>query len=274
MNGEELHIYIWSEFDSETVELINLSKGHVAVYLQSCFTRGTSPNEDAACVIELDEDRVLLAVADGVGGGAAGKDAARLAVESLAEACFELELKAVHVHRGVRCEILDAIECANYEILKWGIGAATTLTAIELAGDQFRYFHVGDSGGLLTSNRGTIKFATVGHAPVAQAVAIGMLDSEEALAHSDQNVITNCIGIAEMKTEIGIFRKISRRDTLLLASDGLFDNLTSQEIAEIICKGDLVNQSEQLVVAARERMRSENGKPDDLTVICYRQTNQ
>ncbi len=267
---DEWHSYLWSEFDSDAVELVDFVDGQAAIYSRRCPTRQSSPNEDSVCLIEVSEGRGLIAVADGVGGGTVGNEASRCVVECLAEACFELKLNQTHISRGIRSEVIDAIEYANLEILSWGINSATTLTAIELWDDQFRYIHIGDSGALLTSNRGTIKFSTVGHAPVAQAVANGMLDSEEAFDHEDQNVITNCIGTRDMKIEVGIFQPTSERDTLVLASDGLFDNLTHQEIAELIRIGDLQEQTGLLVQTAKERMMTEAGKPDDLSVICFR----
>lgn len=270
MDRSDLHCNVWCEYDSQEVEIVDFLGGKLAAFSSRCPTRETSPNEDSACVIEVAENRGVFAVADGVGGAARGNDASKRIIENLAEACFELELDEGHQLRGLRGEVIDAIEIANREILSWADGAGTTLTAIELDRNEFRYFHVGDSGAILTSNRGRIKFATVGHAPVAQAVAIGILDSEEALSHEDQNLITNCLGSRELKIEVGIFQPISSRDTLLIASDGLFDNLTSQEIAEIIRKGDLEEQTRQLTETALARMQSAEGKPDDLTVICWR----
>lgn len=278
MNGRELHSYVWCEFDSEGVEQVEFLGGEAVVYSHGCPTRESSPNEDAACLIEIAGDRGLIAVADGVGGAAAGNDASRCAVESLAESCFELELSETHDSRGIRAEILDAVEFANEEITSWGTGAGSTLTIVELAGQQFRYFHVGDSGAMVTSNRGSIKFATVGHSPIAQAVEIGMLDAEEAFTHEDSNLLSNCLGSKELKIEIGVFQKLAIRDTVLLASDGLFDNLTQSEIADIIRKGDLMEQVSMLVESAAAKMKlklngnntSAIGKPDDLSVVCWR----
>lgn len=268
--SNSINSLVWSEFDSDMVELVDLSSGQAAIYSRRCPSRELSPNEDSACIIEVTESRSILAVADGVGGGVAGHRASKCVVEQLAKSCLEVEIDSRHGRKGLRGEVIDGIEIANGEILSWGVGSATTLTAVELHESSFRYFHVGDSGAMLTSNRGTIRFSTIGHAPVAQAVAIGMLDSEEALDHEDRNLITNCIGSSEMSIELGIFQPMSIRDTLTIASDGLFDNLTKQEIAEFIRKGDLLEQATKLVQAVESRMQSEVGKPDDLTVICYR----
>jgi serine/threonine protein phosphatase PrpC len=77
-----------------------------------------------------------------------------------------------------------------------------------------------------------------------------------------------------MRIEIGAKLKLAPRDTLLLASDGLADNLHTDEIVARIRKGPLKRAVGRLVQEAHSRMdRSTNGsphKPDDLTLIAFR----
>ena len=101
-----------------------------------------------------------------------------------------------------------------------------------------------------------------------------MLEEEEGLLHEDRHLITNCIGSASMRIEIGPPIEMASRDTLVIGSDGLFDNLIQGEIVEQIRKGDLLSQMSELVNIASTRMVSpdaEPSKPDDLTVLCFRQ---
>ena len=228
-----------------------------------------APNEDAAGWIELSESHGVLIVADGVGGHAAGDRAARASIESVIE-----HLQNISSGTSARAQILDAIEAANREVLSWGLGSASTIVVAEFLDGTVRVIHVGDSTALLTSNRGTIKFLSVAHAPVAMAVEIGMLDEAEAIEHEDRNIITNCIGSGEMKIEVGPEIPMSARDTLLLASDGLFDNLTTTQIVDSIRAGHLENQMQTMIEKTRNQMtgHDEFGKPDDLTVLCFRQS--
>jgi serine/threonine protein phosphatase PrpC len=78
-----------------------------------------------------------------------------------------------------------------------------------------------------------------------------------------------------MRIEIGPFVDMAPRDTLLLASDGLLDNLLPDEIVEFVRSGPLDLAVGALVAEAQRRMAAvPNGtepcKPDDLTVIAYR----
>jgi serine/threonine protein phosphatase PrpC len=78
-----------------------------------------------------------------------------------------------------------------------------------------------------------------------------------------------------MRVEIGPALDLALRDTVLLASDGLFDNLFIDEIVDIIRTGPLPAAADRLVEAARKRMEGDGSdghpcKPDDLTVVLFR----
>ena len=82
------------------------------------------------------------------------------------------------------------------------------------------------------------------------------------------------VGSAEMHVEVGPWVDVAPRDTLLVASDGLSDNLTNEEIVERIRKGPIDTALDQLTGVARERMlgadRDQPSKPDDLSLILFR----
>ena len=227
-------------------------------------------NEDAAALIELSPTHGILAIADGIGGQNAGDRAAKMTIDCIVDHC-----RKAHPGDRLRMHLLDAIEAANRKILKWGLGAGATLVVAEYRDGSVRIIHVGDAGAILCSNRGRIKFMAVAHAPIAMAVEIGFLDEEEALNHEDRNIISNCVGAQDMRIEIGPRLLMSPRDTLVMASDGLFDNLTSEEITNAVRAGQLEVQMKQMIESARSRMTYADdfsGKPDDLTVLGFRQT--
>ena len=81
---------------------------------------------------------------------------------------------------------------------------------------------------------------------------------------------------AEMRIEVGPRFELAPRDTVLLASDGLTDNLTLAEIIALVRKGPLTQAVAKLAALARERMSTRlpgtPSKPDDLTIVAYRRT--
>ncbi len=221
------------------------------------------PSQDALAAWRR-EDALVLAVADGVGGLPGGGSAARLALACL-EACLSLD-------RPARDAILDAFEEANTRIL--GSGSATTLTVVELAHGGLRTYHCGDSSALVCGQRGRVKLFLVGHGPVGYAEHAGLLDEEEALRHDERHLISNHLGAVDMRVEMGSLPRLAPRDTVLLASDGLWDNLRREEIVEAVRKGSLGQGVHRLAALVRERMAGSEGgrpsKPDDLSLLAAR----
>jgi serine/threonine protein phosphatase PrpC len=224
-------------------------------------------NEDAAALIPVDAERAVLAVADGVGGAPGGAQASALALRALQAA-----LRAVT--RELRDSILDGIERANRAVIGLGAGAATTLALAEVGPRTVRPYHVGDSGVLLVGGRGRLKLRTVSHSPVGYAVEAGVLDPGEAMRHQDRHLISNMVGRADMRIEVGPVVPLSPRDTLLLATDGLLDNLEGGEVVALLGAGPLDAAADCLFAACRQRMaepeRGRPSKPDDLTFLAFR----
>lgn len=228
-----------------------------------------SCNEDAAAILAYDEQRGVLAIADGLGGHVHGERASQLALEFLRESIADMQDE-----RDLRFAVLNAIELANQELVKEGTGLATTLAVVEVDGSRVRPYHVGDSAILLFGQRGKMKMQTIAHSPVGYAVEAGLLDPLQAIHHEDRHIISNIVGSPEMRIEIGPPADLAPFDTLLLASDGLLDNLHVEEIVSIARKGPLADVAEELVRRAHARMRNpeagEPSKPDDLSLILFR----
>lgn len=260
---------LYTDQDMVAGELLEVGVGSLAVYSSRSPEKET-PNEDAAAVIRSDAESGLLAVADGLGGAASGQHAASLALESLKTA---VEAR-VREQATLRSAILDGIEAANRAVVALGVGAGTTLAVLEIQGTTVRPYHVGDSMILVVGQRGKIKLQTTSHSPVGQAVEAGFLDAEQAMHHEDRHLVSNVIGSAEMKIEIGPTIQLAPRDTVLLSSDGLADNLYIEEIVDRMRKGPLDRAAARLALDARQRMTQpepgQPSKPDDLTFVVFR----
>lgn len=259
---------LYLEAEMEEAEIRPCATGEVAV-VSARSPLGEGVNEDAAALIPLGSSRAVLAVADGVGGARAGA-----AASSTALRCLEKALREADPEDDLRGAILDGIERANRAVIELGTGAATTLALVELTPGSLRPYHVGDSAILLVGQRGKIKFQTVSHSPVGYALESGLIDQDEAMHHEDRHLISNMVGSADMRIEVGPTRRVSPRDTLVLATDGLFDNLLGQEIVEYARRGALSHVADMLLATSRQRMaQPENGhpsKPDDLTFLVFR----
>jgi serine/threonine protein phosphatase PrpC len=257
------------QVDMLKVQTYPIAEGEAGVFSAPSSDKQT-PNEDAAALISVDHRTGILVVADGLGGSPAGEQASCLAVRKMISSIRELSAE----EPDLRAAILDGIEAANRAVSELGCGAATTLAVAEIRDHAVRSYHVGDSMILVVGQRGKIKLQTISHSPVGYALEAGMLDEAEAMHHAERHVVSNTIGAADMRIEVGPTVRLAPRDTLLLATDGLFDNLHTEEIVERIRKGPLPHAVRRLVEDCRRRMQTaEEGqpsKPDDLTFIAFR----
>lgn len=227
-----------------------------------------TPNEDSAALVTINTDSSVLILADGAGGMPAGEQASALAIEALLETLNDAGTE------HLREAILNGIEAANNRILARSNGAATTLCVVEIQNNRMRSYHVGDSLILLAGQRGLVKFQNIAHSPTGYAVEAGLLNEAEAIQHEERHLVSNLVGMQDMRIEVGPEICLARRDTLIVASDGLSDNLYIDEIAERIRKGPLSTAAHHLAETARERMLYPHHHitmhPDDLTFILFR----
>jgi serine/threonine protein phosphatase PrpC len=259
------------------VVTIEIAGGMAAVFSTRSPQKSTA-NEDVAAVFPCGPQHGVLAVADGLGGHAGGERASRLSVDTIQEKIHEaLRLSADPDSEPLRPAILDGIEAANAAVRALGTGAATTLSLVEIQGRVVRTYQVGDSAILLAGQRGKLKYQTIAHSPIGYAVEAGLIAEEEAIHHAERHMISNVIGSEQMRVEMGPMIRMAARDTLVLASDGLLDNLLPSEIVEVVRTGRLDLAVGELAAVAQARMNATAkmaamtpSKPDDLTIIAFR----
>lgn len=264
----QVRLYLGAR-DAESGEH-SLPQGQVCVRSLRAPDKDT-PNEDAAAVIQVGDGSLVLAVADGVGGTPAGREASNATVQTLSRVLAGLPADTPQL----RPAILDAVEEANKKVLGLARGAATTVVIAELDANRLRSYHVGDSELVAVGQRGRIKHRIVPHSPTGFAVEAGLLDADEAVQHDQRHVLFNVVGSPDMRVEVGPALQLAIHDTVLLASDGLFDNLFIDEIIDTIRSGPLGDAADRLVERVRVRMNGEGAaeepcKPDDLTVVLFR----
>ena len=243
--------------------------GSMVAYTARAPDKSTE-NEDTVAVIPWGPEAVVLLVADGAGGLPAGKRASMTAVSSLMESLAV----AMSETMLLRTAIINGIEAANDAVKALANGSATTLTVVTIEGLLARSYQIGDSEAMIVGQRGRVKLQTTAHSPTGFAVEAGFLDEREALHHAERHLVSNFLGTNDMKIDVGMAVELRPLDTVLLASDGLTDNVHLDEIIEHVRKGPLDVAANAVVDLARRRMGSNNvrdpSKPDDLSLILYR----
>ena len=236
---------------------------------------------DRGCRREKNEDRFyvppengpfLFAVADGMGGHAAGEVASSIAV-NLLERKYGEQLEILLRGDPQACQVFlqDMIRDAHEEILAAQRensaykGMGTTMTAILLAGEDFLVGHVGDSQVHLM-NKEICRQVTEDHSMVNMLLKSGEITPEEAENHPQRNMLTSALGaITPYKADF--YRFTPRQgDDIILCSDGLTAMLKPEEIKRII------NRFTDIESAADELLNQANvsGGLDNITFIIIR----
>lgn len=215
-------------------------------------------NQDAALVRELGDGRLLVAVADGMGGHEGGADASRRAVEALPD--------ALEAGKGL-AEAVDAANAAVYSestsnpSLK---GMGTTLVALLGEGDRYWIANVGDSRAYRIE-RGRIVQLTVDHSFASEALGNGMT-KEQIRASPWSNALTRSIG-TDREVEIDIFGPFEADEAhwVCLCTDGLYRAVSDGRIEEIVSgANDLEGIPRRLADAAYAA-----GSADNITVALF-----
>ena len=219
-------------------------------------------NEDALLAADLGE-HVLVAVADGMGGHAAGEVASALAIEAL-RAAFDGSASSVSeaLRRSVERANTAVWEASLSEPALEGMGTTLVVALVDASG-RATIANVGDSRAYVVEH-GSAQLITRDHTWVAEQVALGGLDEREAQWHPYRNVLVRAIGTAP-DVEVDLFDDVAldRGQALLLVSDGVTSHLASPDLAEAIERSGSAQAAAQTVV----REAVERGGSDNATAV-------
>ncbi|MEP6477747.1 MAG: protein phosphatase 2C domain-containing protein [Rhodoglobus sp.] len=171
----------------------------------------------------------LFAVADGMGGHAAGDLASNAVVTRLAEAITAEFLPPEEIERALEHATSDIDTIAGDSEL--GVGTTVTgavLTMIDGA-PYFAVFNIGDSR-VYSFEHNELTQVTVDHSVVQELVDSGRLTPREAEHHPDSNIITRAVGFNVQPTPDLWMVPVRTGLRLLVCSDGLTKEISDERI--------------------------------------------
>ena len=202
----------------------------------------------------------LLALADGMGGHAAGEVASQLVIAALAH------LDDDEPGGDLLSKLDDAVRegnsaiAAHVELEPELEGMGTTLTAILFAGNRLGLVHIGDSRGYLLRD-GELTQITKDDTFVQTLVDEGRITAEEAHSHPQRSLIMRALTGHEVEPTL-IMREAKEGDRYLLCSDGLSDPVSQETILEALQIPDVAESADRLIELALR-----GGGPDNVTVV-------
>ncbi|RAG84899.1 protein phosphatase [Streptacidiphilus pinicola] len=204
----------------------------------------------------------LLAVADGMGGQAAGEVASSEVLSSI------VELDETVPGTDPMAALQGAAERAN-ERLRVLVeadpsleGMGTTLTAILWTGQTAGLIHIGDSRAYLLRD-GVLTQITTDHTWVQRLVDEGRITEEEASTHPQRSLIMRALmGTGEVESDLSI-REVRAGDRYLLCSDGLSGVVSHQTLEETLGS----YYSPEQTIAELIELALRGGGPDNITCV-------
>jgi protein phosphatase len=189
-------------------------------------------NEDNCLMMKID-DGYLLAVADGLGGHAAGDIASGIAVLKLEE-FFKEQYSEDIDDEQIKHLLCNCHERINDEIIQASVGdklgMGTTLVSAFVRGNKAIIANTGDSRATVVGTG--IKFKTKDHSMVQRLLDRGMIDEETARYHPMSHIVTHSMGnqfdVDAYETEI------DDEEILVLSSDGLHDHVGESVLVESV----------------------------------------
>lgn len=220
-------------------------------------------------VRELNEDAFterpnigVWAIADGMGGHAAGEVASQAIIQAIKDlpgnGSFEETLQSVH----------DCLQLTNQQLLSHSNEYAnrripgSTVVVLVLSGSQGAVVWVGDSRIYRYANQHLSRL-TRDHSHVQDLVDQGLIQPQEAESHPMSNVITRAVGIGGQLDVDSCLIEVQPDDQFLLCSDGLNRMVSDSEIA-----AQMAAKDNTAIAASLMDMALERGATDNVTIIC------
>lgn len=238
----------------------------------------TSKQENGEFIIEsqnfdVDDNGIVLAVSDGMGGAQAGEVASTMAVESVCEKLLHEDVEATLTPEAYEYHLIaklyNATVYANHMVHQQGRsdpqfqGMGATFTGLGITNSGVDVIQVGDSRAYLVRN-GKIYQVTKDQSLVQQLIDAQQISAEEAETHTLKNVILQALGAQNEIYPVSARLSPSKGDVLLICSDGLSNKVNAASMQRIV-----VDNYEQLQLACAELVKeaNENGGEDNITVV-------
>jgi serine/threonine protein phosphatase PrpC len=238
-----------------------MSAFYFATAAKSAVGLVRSGNEDSAMT-----SRAVVAVADGMGGHAAGEVASRIAITTLAReseifAQNGIDLDSADDIYSSTISSIDAIIAAFADENPQFAGMGTTLSALFLRGNAVAALHIGDSR-IYRLRGNSIEQLSTDHTVIQELLTQGTITEADVATHPQRSVLTQVLmGDGRNEPSLSIY-EVKADDRFILCSDGLNSVLSDKEIKSI-AKGKARGAAVDALIDAAYI----NGAPDNVTVI-------
>jgi protein phosphatase len=251
---------------------------HTTVAAQSHVGKVRELNEDSLLTLHLAIDMAgqplnvgIYAVADGMGGHAAGEIASSMALQRMARMAAPTlidllgDSTAGVTFDALHTAALEAAQAANEavwnESQQRGNDMGTTLTFALVVGDRCVVGNVGDSRTYLFRDE-QLQRISKDHSLVQRLVDVGQITPDDVYTHPHRNAILRSLGEG-VSVEVDLFDvRLQAGDALLCCSDGLWEMIRDDRLAALLASTDA-----QAAVAQAIDEANRNGGEDNIAAV-------
>ncbi len=224
-------------------------------------------NEDRVCALTNSRGNILLVVCDGMGGQNKGDLAATTAIEVISQAFQEKDRFSSKFF--AKSWVSSVVRQANSEIFKQAShnqkyqGMGTTITLVLIVNDYMVVAQAGDSRAYSYRNRNLTQI-TEDQTYVQYLYRIGEITKEEIETHPKRHILMNALGIyPSLDLDIKVHPYLG--DSILVCSDGLYNNVPAKDLLSIMKGVDTPDQKVNELVS----LANANGGSDNIAVAIW-----
>jgi serine/threonine protein kinase len=239
---------------------LSLSIKNIDIVAQTHIGLVKSSNEDRYLVRTMDDNALLLAVADGLGGNVSSDVAAEITKDRLS--------RLKYLKQGKEIEGLDTfardLDLIIHEKALADSGLtymATTLTCVVLKSDMIHWLNAGDSRFYILRDDQLLQI-TQDHTLARVLVEEGRLKPEDADEHYSSKILDQCLGYGMCDPETGSIR-VKKNDLIILATDGMYKMVKEKTILQILKTSTTLEKK----IEALMNSALKSGGEDDITLV-------
>lgn len=259
MQSSDVYEKIINNNQEPIFEVVDLGLYRIGYYIAKNNFEGSQNNEDSLFIYRHGGN-LIFGVSDGAGGHPKGKEASEIASN---------EIVSLY-KKTTEPQFLQFIESINKSVRDLKAGAKCTFLLCTIRDGLFKSYNIGDSEVVFWNSAGNKIYSNIPQSEVGYLIQSGSMDQEESLDDPNRHYVSNLIGDEAIRTEVISNIEIKKGNTIIVGSDGLFDNLSHEDLAQIMASGNFENSFDALVKRCQERNDENWRKEDDISFIVLR----
>jgi serine/threonine protein phosphatase PrpC len=257
---DEIKILL-NETDTIQSDILGFGDYKIGFFIKH-FKDGDRKNEDSLFILGKNKD-LLFGVSDGAGGHPKGAEASKIASTNIIK----------YFEQNDAPNFANIIEKINDDILALKAGAHATLSFGHINENFFRSHSVGDSEIIYWNSNGKELYSNVPQSEVGYLIESGAIDQGDSLDDPNRYLVSNLLGDSSIRIESASRVELKKGHTIVIGSDGLFDNISHEELTNIISGGPFEESFNNLCKICETQEEKSWKKYDDLSLIVVRKIN-